>query len=319
MAMNLRKRGMVAQALVTGSLAYDHIADYAQEFKPRLAIRRKIRHTAVFPVDSLKFSMGGCAGNIAYAIAALGGDPLLVAALGRDGQHYLEHLRRLGIWCGRIRRFRETLTAQAYIANDAGENQIIFFFPGAMDLAHRLTLAPVAAKTSLAIVSPNGREAIMTYCNELTSLHVPFILDLGQGLGLFTAPELKRMLRQATYAIFNRMELEAFMSVTGLGRKKIVSQLSALIVTDSTNGSVIHAGKDIHRIEADVMGETVDPTGCGDAYRGGLMHAMLNDRSWSEAGRLASRVAGIKALSSGGQNFKISRRDLVGVEWDQPA
>ena len=307
------RKALGRRALVTGSLAYDYILDYHGQFRPKLVFRKGIRHTVVFPVNGLRRSMGGCAGNIAYTMALLGGDPLLAAAVGADGGPYLRHLRSCGIRTGRVLRCQDALTAQAYIANDARENQLIFFFAGAMARSDEIPLSGFKGRASLAIVSPNSREAMLGHAADLCGLGIPFILDPGQGIELFSGAELRRMLQQASYAVFNRMEFERFREISGMDPRSIEDEVQALVVTDSMNGSTIWADRRRYRFKADVRGETVDPTGCGDAYRGALMHAMLEGRSWEEAGRLASRVAGIKALSRGGQEFGISEGDLAGL------
>jgi len=301
------------RALVTGSLAYDFIVDYPGPFEPKLAFREGVRHTATFPVDVLRRTMGGCGGNVAYTIAALGGDPILASVVGEDGDAYLAHLRARGVKTRDVRKFADMLTAQAYIANDPQENQIIFFFGGATARAHELELAPYAAKAALAIVSPNGKRAMLAHAKELRALGIPFFLDLGQGLGLFSGAELRRMLKQATWAIFNRMEFEDFCRASGMDGSQVEGSVDALVVTDSLNGSVIRAAGEVHRIDAEVRGKTLDPTGCGDAYRGALIHAMLAGRSWPDAGRFASRVAGIKALTAGGQTFSVPKKALAGL------
>lgn len=297
------------RALVTGSLAYDFILDYHGDFKPKLDIRKGVRHTSVFEVGNLRRAMGGCAGNIAYTMAQLGSDPVLIGAVGEDGGPYIKHLRRCGINGGEVRRLDSVLTAQAFVVNDRGQNQLIFFFPGAMERTHEVALEPHLDGVRMAILAPSSRESTLAHAAVLAKEGVPIMLDLGQGLQLFDKGELRLLLGQATHAIFNRMEFDGFCRAAEMGADEVAGAVGALIVTDSMSGSTVHAGGERHRVPARILGETVDPTGCGDAYRGALAHAVLRGHGWREAGEFASRIAGIKALHLGGQSHRLAPAD----------
>ena len=288
-------------ALICGSLAYDTIMVFHDRFRNHILPDRIHMLSVSFLVSQLRREFGGCAGNIAYNLKLLGGDPLPMATVGRDIDPYFQWMDRWGIDYRHVTRIETEYTAQAFITTDLDDNQITAFHPGAMDSAH-LNDVRDASGVTIGIVSPDGREAMIEHASQLAECGTPFIFDPGQGLPLFDGDELRRFIDLASWLTVNDYEWEVVQQRTGLDVAAVVSRVRALVVTRGAQGSVVHtrgASLDIPPAKA---GDTVDPTGCGDAYRAGLLHGLANGMDWETTGRLASLMGALKVEHSGTQN-----------------
>ena len=288
--------------LVTGSLAYDFVMTFAGRFVDHIERGRRRGVSVAFESPTMRRHFGGCAGNIAYGLKMLGDEPRVVATVGEDFAPYRARLRELQIEDGGIKTVADSLTAQAYILTDNENSQLIFFHPGAMHFSH-IQAAAGEGDYALAVVAPDGRQGMLRHARDLAARRIPFVFDPGQATPTFAGEELIECLNLAQIAIFNRHEFEMFSKATGVGVAQAASRLRALVVTDGETGSTIYAQEGAHKIEAAVFGPTVDPTGCGDAYRAGLCHAILRGWDWPTAGRLAAVVAGLNARADGSQGY----------------
>ncbi|HJV83611.1 carbohydrate kinase family protein [Noviherbaspirillum sp.] len=296
-------------SLICGSLAFDTIMLFGGRFSEALLADQLHKINVSFLVPEIRREFGGCAGNIAYNLRLLGGDPLIMATIGMDGGPYLERLDRLEISRRCVRTIESAYTAQAFITTDANSNQITAFHPGAMALSHHNKVAD-AGPVTLAIVAPDGRDGMLQHAVDCVDLNIPFIFDPGQGLPMFSGPELEHFIELATYVAVNDYEAELLTERTQLPLEQIGKRVSALIVTRGEQGAEIYTdGKqiDIPCVTAD---KVVDPTGCGDAFRAGLLYGLTNGMDWTTTGRLASLMGAIKIAYEGGQNHRPSREEI---------
>lgn len=296
-------------SLICGSLAFDTIMSFQGRFSEALLADQLHKINVAFLVPEIRREFGGCAGNIAYNLKLLQGDPLIMATIGQDGAPYLDRLDQLQISRRHIRSIETSYTAQAFITTDAGNNQITAFHPGAMTLSHHNKVAD-AGSVKLAIVAPDGRDGMLQHAHDCAGLDIPFIFDPGQGLPMFNSTELESLIELATYVAVNDYEAELLTERTGLTLNEIAQRVSALIVTQGEQGAEIFAdGKrlDIPCVEAD---RVIDPTGCGDAFRAGLLYGLSNEMDWATTGRLASLMGSIKIAHQGGQNHAPSRAEI---------
>jgi adenosine kinase len=295
--------------LICGSVAYDNIMVFRGRFQDHILPHQIHILNVAFLVPELRREFGGCAGNIAYSLKLLGGDPLVMATVGQDALPYRERFRRLGIADSCLREVPDTLTAQAFITTDLDDNQITAFHPGAMNYSHQNHVrgAPPAA---LAIVAPDGRDGMLQHARELFELGVPFIFDPGQGLPMFSGEELLSFIEQASYLAVNDYEGKLLEQRTGRELGELAKEVKALILTRGAEGSVIYAGGRQFDIPCVKASEVVDPTGCGDAYRAGLLHGIASGFDWPKTGRLAALMGSIKIASRGGQNHTTGREEL---------
>ncbi|KIF81070.1 carbohydrate kinase family protein [Noviherbaspirillum autotrophicum] len=296
-------------SLICGSLAFDTIMLFQGRFSEALLADQLHKINVAFLVPEIRREFGGCAGNIAYNLKLLQGDPLIMATIGQDGGPYLERLDRQQISRRCIRTIETSYTAQAFITTDADSNQITAFHPGAMALSHENRIAD-AGPVKLAIIAPDGRDGMLQHATDCAERALPFIFDPGQGLPMFSGAELERFIELATYVAVNDYEAELLMQRTGLTLEKIAERVSALIVTRGEQGAEIYTdGKriDIPCVQAD---KVVDPTGCGDAFRAGLLYGLTNGMDWVTTGRLASLMGAIKIAYQGAQNHAPSRDEI---------
>ena len=254
-----------------------------------------------FLVPGIRREYGGCAGNIAYNLKLLGGDPLIMATLGQDGAPYVERLKKQGISTRCIRSFDDAYTAQAFITTDADNNQITAFHPGAMGNSHHNKISE-AGDVKLAIVAPDGRDGMIEHARDCAAAKIPFIFDPGQGLPMFSGPELIDFIELATYVAVNDYEAELLTERTGLSLPEIAERVSALVVTRGEQGAEIFTGDGHFDIPVVRVHQVVDPTGCGDAFRAGMLFGLTRGMDWMTIGRLASLMGAIKIASQGGQN-----------------
>jgi adenosine kinase len=299
--------------LICGSLAYDTIMVFNDRFKHHILPEQIHILNVAFLVPDMRREYGGCAGNIAYNLRLLGGDPLIMATVGDDADLYFKRLDQLGLPATHVRRVPDSYTAQAFITTDLDDNQITAFHPGAMSFSHenRIGDARDTCDIGLGIVAPDGRAGMQQHAREFADLGIPFIFDPGQGLPMFDGADLLDFLRLADYCTVNDYEAKLLTERTGRSLEDLAREVKALIVTLGGSGSRIYAeGKtiDIPAIEA---AELVDPTGCGDAYRAGLLYGIARGWAWEKTGRLAALMGGIKIAHRGGQNHKPSRADIA--------
>ncbi|HEY0878890.1 MAG TPA: carbohydrate kinase family protein [Zeimonas sp.] len=305
---------MSRRVLISGSIAYDTIMVFEGHFKDHILPDRVHMLNVSFLAPRLERNYGGCAGNIAYTLGALGGEPRMLATVGRDGDAYLAHLAELAIDTSTVRRLDDQYTAQAFITTDLSDNQITAFHPGAMSHAHRVSVRDGlrdGTGDAIGIVAPNGRDAMLQHAREFVECGVPFVFDPGQGLPMFDGAALREFVSLATAVTVNDYEASVLVERTGWSEARIAEHVQALIVTRGAEGSRVHEGGTVTEIAAARISRAVDPTGCGDAYRGGLLHARTLGWSWLDAARLGSVLGAIKIEHRGGQNHPVDRAEVA--------
>jgi len=286
-------------------MAYDTIMVFKDQFKNHILPEKIHILNVAFLVPDMRREFGGCAGNIAYNLAMLGGDPVIMATIGSDAQPYMERLAQLRLCTDHLRKVEEAYTAQAFITTDLDDNQITAFHPGAMNFAH-LNRVQDAREVKLGIVSPDGRDGMLQHAREFDEAGIPFIFDPGQGLPMFNGEELSAFIDRATYVTVNDYEAQLLQERTGRKVAELAKRVEALVVTRGGEGSTIYTdGKEllVPAVKPDAI---VDPTGCGDAYRAGLLLGIVRGYDWETTGRLASLVGSIKIASRGGQNHSFT-------------
>ena len=297
--------------LICGSIAYDTIMVFHDRFKNHILPEQIHILNLAFLVPEMRREFGGCAGNIAYNLKLLGDAPLIMATVGDDAGPYLDRLDRLGLSRAHVRHVEGSYTAQAFITTDLDDNQITAFHPGAMSFSHHNRAAD-AAEATLAIVAPDGRDGMLRHAEDLAAAGIPFIFDPGQGLPMFSGDEVLHFLDLARYACFNDYEARLACDRTGRSLDELAGRLEALIVTRGAEGSHIYAGGRRIDIPCAPATAVVDPTGCGDAYRAGLLYGIARQWDWERTGRLAAVMGAIKVASRGGQNHLPSRGEIAG-------
>jgi adenosine kinase len=294
------------RALICGSLAYDTIMVFGDRFANHI-LPDKIHMLSVsFLVPQLRREYGGCAGNIAYNLALLGDVGYPMATVGRDFGPYQEWMKKSGVHADHVRVVDTEMTAQAFITTDLDDNQITAFHPGAMQHSH-LNQVAQAPGIALGIVAPDGREGMIRHAEQFAAAGVPFIFDPGQGLPMFGAEDLERFVSQATWVTLNEYEWQMVEQRTGWTVDGLARRVRALIVTRGAAGSTIHTRDGAIEIPAAPVRAVVDPTGCGDAYRAGLIHGLLHGLDWRATGHIASLLGAIKIESRGTQNHHFTR------------
>ena len=297
-------------ALICGSMAYDTIMVFKDQFKNHILPDKIHMLNVAFLVPDMRREYGGCAGNIAYNLQMLGGKPLIMASVGDDFQPYRERLTKLGIAQNHIRHAPDTFTAQAFITTDLDDNQITAFHPGAMNFSHQNHIAD-AKNVSLGIIAPDGRDGMIQHAEEFEEAGIPFIFDPGQGLPMYGGDDIRVFLRQADYLACNDYEAQMMQEKTGESIEQLARNVKAAIVTLGAQGSKIYANGKRYDIPCVKATELVDPTGCGDAYRAGLLYGIQSGWEWEKTGRLASLMGSIKIGSRGGQNHSLTRGDIA--------
>ena len=296
--------------LVTGSIAYDTIMVFPDRFKNHLLADQLHILNVCFLTPEMRREFGGTAGNIAYNLRLLGESPLTMAAVGDDIAPYLDRFGKLGMSTAHLKQIPGQFTAQAFITTDLDDNQITAFHPGAMNHSHENVITP-ALGAGLAIIGPDGKEGMLEHSRQCAKHGIPFMFDPGQGLPMFSGEELREMVRLATYLAVNDYEGKMLEEKTGTTLDKLAGELKALVLTLGSKGSVIYADGKQHEIPC-VQAEAVqDPTGCGDAYRGGLLYGIAKGWDWPTTGRLASLLGSIKIASRGAQNHAPGRAEIA--------
>jgi adenosine kinase len=296
-------------ALICGSLAYDNIMVFPGRFKEQILPDKIHILNVAFLVPELRREFGGCAGNIAYNLKGLGGDGVPMGTVGTDFGPYRDWLDGIGVDTRHVREVSDRFTAQAYITTDLDDNQITAFHPGAMDDSH-LNGVPRDEGFSIGIVAPDGKEGMLSHAQQFADAGVPFIFDPGQGLPMFDGDELKRFLELASWVTVNDYEGGMIQQKTGLSPAEMAQHVKALIVTRGGEGSVIWVGDkrlDIPPVKPEAV---IDPTGCGDAYRAGLLYGLMNDADWEVTGRLASLMGSLKIAHAGAQNHEVTPQGI---------
>ena len=297
------------KTLICGSIAYDHIMVFRDRFKNHILPDKVHMLSVVFLVPEMRRELGGCAGNIAYNLHLLGGEALPMATVGKDFAPYREWMDACGIDRRHVSIIDSEFTAQAFITTDLDDNQITAFHPGAMNFAH-VNDVNEAEGVGIGIVAPDGKEGMVAHAAQFAQAGIPFIFDPGQGLPMFGAEEVLRFIDQATWLTVNDYEWELVRHRTGGALPDLEQRLDALIITRGAEGSDIYTGGRRIAIPAARVGDAVDPTGCGDAYRAGLLYGLGRGLDWETTGRLASLLGAIKVGHHGTQRHRFDRAEI---------
>ncbi len=298
--------------LICGSMAYDTIMVFQDQFKNHILPDKIHKLSVAFFVPEMRREFGGTAGNIAYNLQLLEGEPLIMATVGEDFAPYQTWLEKNKLSSQHIKTVTNTFTAQAFITTDTDDNQITAFHPGAMLESHQNSVKD-AKNIKLAIIAPDGRDGMFQHAKECFDAGIPFMFDPGQGLPMFSGEELLHFIEMATYLAVNDYESQVIQDKTGLNLEQLASKVKALIVTLGGEGSHIYADGQRHEVPCVKAEDVVDPTGCGDAYRAGLLYGIVRGWDWKTCGRLASTMGAIKIASRGGQNHQPSRNEIENI------
>jgi len=297
------------RALICGSVAFDTIMVFQGRFKEHILPDKIHMLNVSFLVPSMRQEFGGCAGNIAYNLRLLGDTGLPMATVGKDFARYADWMQQTGVPADYIRVIDTEHTAQGFVTTDLDDNQIWAFHPGAMQLSHRNQVTD-AKDIAIGIVAPDGREGMLQHAAQFAAAGIPFIFDPGQGLPLFSGDDLRAFIAQASWVALNDYEWQLVQDKSRLSAQEIVQQVQALIVTRGAEGSVIYTkGREI-AIPTAKPATIVDPTGCGDAYRAGLIHGLLHGLDWEVTGRIASLLGALKIETRGTQNHKFTTAEF---------
>jgi adenosine kinase len=291
-------------SLICGSLAFDTIMTFEGRFAEQILPDQLHILNVSFLVPGLRRDYGGCAGNIAYSLKALGGTPLPMATLGTDGAVYLQRMETLGISTEFVREVRDSYTAQAMIMTDRDNNQITAFHPGAMMQAH-VTRIEARNDIKLGIISPDGRDAMLQHAAQFMAADIPFVFDPGQGLPMFDGPELARFVQQATWVTVNDYEGKMLCDRTGWSLADISLRVKGLVVTLGAEGCEVWVDGSRTHVPPVKPVAVVDPTGCGDAWRGALLHGLEQGWTLPECAALGNRIGALKIAQRGPQNYTV--------------
>jgi adenosine kinase len=297
------------KALICGSIAFDTIMVFADRFRNHILPDKIHMLNVSFLVPQLRREFGGCAGNIAYNLKLLGDHGYPMATVGRDFGLYADWMRKTGVPADYVRVIESEHTAQAFITTDLDDNQITAFHPGAMQQSH-LNKVSDAKDVAIGIVAPDGRDGMIQHAESFAAAGIPFIFDPGQGLPMFDGKDLHRFVEQATWVAVNDYEWQMVQQKTGWTEQDVTQRVQALIVTRGASGSVIHTQGGPIEIPCAKPQAVVDPTGCGDAYRAGLIHGLLHELDWQTTGRIASLMGAIKIETLGTQNHSFTTAEF---------
>ena len=293
------------RALICGSLAYDTIMVFPDQFKNHILPDKVHILNVSFLVPRMRREFGGCAGNIAYNLKLLGGDPVPMATVGADFGPYRAWFQQQGIDLQHVTEIDELFTPQAFITTDLDNNQITAFHPGAMQRSHENHVRDVPG-VGIGIVSPDGREGMLQNAREFAEAGIPFIFDPGQAMPLFNGEELRRFIELADYVTVNDYESNLLAERTGWDEKTIAGKVKAYIATRGPKGACIHAGGTVHNVPPAQERRVTDPTGCGDAFRAGLIHGLQQGRDWPTIGRMGNLMGALKVEYPGTQNQRFT-------------
>ena len=292
-------------ALICGSFAFDTIMVFNDKFKHHILPEQMHIINVSFLVPDLRREFGGCAGNIAYNLKLLGGDALPMGTVGTDFAPYAEWLNSCNISRTHITTINHTYTAQAFITTDMDDNQITAFHPGAMNFSHYNKISQAEGVT-IGIISPDGRDGMLEHARQFVTAGTPFIFDPGQGIPMFDGNDLLQFIEQATWVVVNDYEWQLMHERTGLSEQQMAERVEALIVTKGAEGAIIYTQDTVYQIPSAVAKAANDPTGCGDAFRGGLLYGLMKDIDWETTGRIASLMGAIKVEHHGTQNHSFT-------------
>ena len=296
-------------ALICGSFAYDTIMVFHDRFKNHILPDQVHILSVSFLVPDLRREFGGCAGNIAYNLNLLGGKALPMGTVGNDFGPYTDWMSRCGINRAHVKLIDHSYTAQAFITTDLDDNQITAFHPGAMNFAHANHVND-AKGVSIGIIAPDGRDGMVEHAAQFHAAGIPFIFDPGQGMPMFSGDDLMAFMKQATWAAFNDYELHLMQQRTGKSVEELAKLVDALIVTHGAKGSSIYTNGKHLEIPVAKADKVADPTGCGDAYRAGLLYGLMNSLDWGTTGRVAALMGAVKVECAGTQNHSFTRDEF---------
>jgi adenosine kinase len=293
------------RTLICGSFAYDHIMVFEDRFKNHILPDKVHMLNVSFLVPQMRREFGGCAGNIAYNLKLLGGGPVPMGTVGKDFGPYAQWMDECGIDRTHVTVIDDAFTGQAFVTTDLDDNQITAFHPGAMGFSHLSKVGEVA-DVSVGIVSPDGREGMIEHASQFVAAGIPFVFDPGQQLPMFDADELRRFIGQATWLASNDYEWELIAERTGMTVDEALGQLEAVVTTRGKEGSTIYTRDGQVDVPVVAVAEAKDPTGCGDAYRAGLLYGLANKLDWQTTGQIASLVGAMKIAEHGTQNHRFT-------------
>jgi len=293
------------KAVVCGSFAYDNILSFEKAFKDHLIATELDNINVSFLCDSLRREFGGCAGNIIYNCSLINCNAIALGTLGKDAQPYLDWMKKNNIITDFIKVIEDSYTAQAYITTDNQSNQITTFHPGAMQYSNQLII-PDDQSIVLGLISPDGRNGMLEHTKQLIDMKIPYVFDPGQGMPMFNRDELIFFSDNANWIIMNDYEFKLYNEVTGINYKDITQQGKILIVTNGKDGSVIYDKENTYNIPTKKISDAKDPTGCGDAYRAGLIYGIMNKMPIEKIGELSSALGALKVSHYGTQNHTLS-------------
>ena len=298
------------RTLITGSVAYDTIMVFPDRFKNHLLADQLHILNVCFLTPEMRREYGGCAANIGYNLKMLGGDPMVMATVGEDIAPYLERMSAQELSSTHLKKIAGQFTAQAFITTDLDNNQIIAFHPGAMNYSHENQIeASIGAR--LAIIAPDGKDGMLQHARQCAQAGIPFVFDPGQGLPMFSAEELAEFVRLADYVAVNDYEGKMLEEKTGMSLESMARGVKALVLTLGAKGSLIYANGQRHEIPIVEAGAILDPTGCGDAYRAGLLYGIAGGWDWPSTGRLGALMGSIKIEHRGAQNHSLTAPEIV--------
>ena len=301
---------MSKTALICGSYAFDSIMVFQDQFKNHILPDKVHMLNVSFLVPTMRKEFGGCGGNIAYNLHLLGASSIPMATVGEDFAPYMSWMESHHMNTTHMKVIKDAYTGQAFITTDMDDNQITAFHPGAMSNSHENKVSDVSV-ADIGIVSPDGREGMIEHAKQFTDAKIPFIFDPGQGMPMFSSEELVTFIEQATYVAVNDYESQMLQDKTSFDLTTIASMVEALIITKGGEGSEIHANGEVIQILPVKAQSTQDPTGCGDAYRAGLLYGIMNEMDWKTTGQLAGLLGAIKIAHLGTQNHSF---DIDSIE-----
>jgi len=301
---------MSKTALICGSYAFDSIMVFHDHFKNHILPDKVHMLNVSFLVPTMRKEFGGCAGNIAYNLHLLGASSIPMATVGEDFAPYLSWMEQHHMNTTHVKVIENSYTGQAFITTDMDDNQITAFHPGAMSESHQNKVSDVS-NADIGIVSPDGRDGMIEHAQQFYEANIPFIFDPGQGMPIFSGEELITFIEQATFVAVNDYESQMLQDKTGLDLEDIATKVEAFIITKGGEGSEIHTNGKVINVAPAKADSTQDPTGCGDAYRAGLLYGLMNDMSWKTTGQLAGLLGAIKIAHLGTQNHQF---DLEKIE-----
>ena len=297
------------KALICGSFAFDTIMVFPDQFKNHILPDKVHILNVSFMVPDMRREFGGCAGNIAYNLNLLSDHVLPMGTVGHDFEPYERWIDNNSIDRSHVTVIDDAFTAQAFITTDLDDNQITAFHPGAMGMSH-FNKVTDASDISIGIISPDGRDGMIEHATQFADANIPFIFDPGQGMPMFNGEELTNFVDQATWMTLNDYEWQMFQKKTGLGLDDVKGRLEALIVTRGSEGSRIHTKEKLYEIPIAMPEVITDPTGCGDAFRAGMLYGLMNDMDWETTGRIASLMGAFKIEQHGTQNHRLSMEEF---------